>query len=98
MTKQEIDELKLETKLSVLKYDVVYAEKTYERMLEMGDFVANNLKYSYQTIVEEVGEEKAARMFADSNIDIVQMQNICNRWEAILKLLDCWRTLQSIKL
>ena len=52
----------------------------------------------YQTLIEELGEEEAMRLLADNDIDVVDMHEICNKWEATLKLLECWKTLKDIKL
>ena len=98
MTRQEIDELKLETKLGILKYDVDYAEKSYETMLGMGDFVANNLKYSYQTVVEELGEERARELLEEQGVTLEQINKICDKWEATLKLIECFKIMKNINL
>ena len=99
MTKQEINELKTDTRVSVFKYDVGYAEKAYERMLEMNDFVANNLRHSYQTLVEELGEEKAREMLEQEEPGVVdRMIAIADKWEATLKILELAKALQNIKL
>ena len=98
MTKQEINTMQTETKLFVLKNNVSYAEKSYKRMLEMKDFIEQDIRYMYQTLIEELGEEEAMRLLADNDIDVVNMHKICNKWEATLKLLECWKTLKDIKL
>ena len=98
MTKQEINTMQTETKLFVLKNNVAYAEKSYERMLEMKDFIEQDIRYMYQTLIEELGEEEAMRLLADNDIDVVNMHKICNKGEETLKWLECWKTLQDIKL
>jgi hypothetical protein len=99
MTKQEISGLKPETKLSVLTHNVLYAEQAYERMLEMQQFVENDIRYMYETLKEDVGEEELRTMLEKEEPDFYnKMNSVCDRWEDTLKLIECFKIMKSLNL